>query len=193
MAHIVWSKNLSVGIDVIDKQHMRILDYINDLHDAINSSRNRQEHRQRIMDVVNDTIDYTESHFAFEESMLEEVNHPFLKAHKKVHELFVRKVRSYRARLELNEDIAVELRETLSRWLLNHIRSEDADYCRWVRTPEMNVVPETIAATTSATNATTRVGWAHGSIASSVVDGAAARSNARGVSGRDIKTACTFC
>lgn len=146
MAHIVWSKNLSVGIDVIDKQHMRILDYINDLHDAINSSRNRQEHRQRIMDVVNDTIDYTESHFAFEESMLEEVNYPFLKAHKKVHELFVRKVRSYRARLELNEDIAVELRETLSRWLLNHIRSEDADYCRWVQTPETNVVPETIAA-----------------------------------------------
>ncbi len=129
MAHIVWNDKLSVGVDVIDKQHMRIVDYINQLHDAINSSApNRKE---RIASIVNDTVDYTESHFGFEETLMEEISYPYLKAHKKVHELFVRKVLDYKKRLDAGEDIAVELRETLARWLINHIKNEDADYSRW--------------------------------------------------------------
>ncbi|MCL2830764.1 MAG: bacteriohemerythrin [Betaproteobacteria bacterium] len=129
MAHIVWTDKLSVGVDVIDKQHMRIVDYINQLHDAINSSSADQ--KERIVEIVNDTIDYTESHFGFEETLMEEADYPYLKAHKKVHELFVRKVLDYKKRMDAGDDIATELRETLGRWLINHIKNEDADYARW--------------------------------------------------------------
>ena len=31
---LTWTPDLSVGIDIIDKQHMRIVEYINQLHEA---------------------------------------------------------------------------------------------------------------------------------------------------------------
>ena len=34
MAHIIWSNDLSVGIEIIDSQHKRIVDYLNELDDA---------------------------------------------------------------------------------------------------------------------------------------------------------------
>lgn len=130
MLHVNWTDDLSVGIDVIDKQHMRIVEYINELTQAIEG--NSPNRRKIILDILNDTIDYTESHFGFEEAMMEDAGYPFLRAHRKVHELFVHKVVTLKTQLENGEDIAVELRDALSRWLLNHIRNEDADYSKWV-------------------------------------------------------------
>jgi hemerythrin len=132
MPHIEWNPSLSVGVDVIDKQHMRLIDYINELYDAIYTSTTVNDKRQRIASVVNETIDYTESHFGFEETMLEEAHYPYLKAHMRVHQLFVRRMVEYKERLNKGEDIAQELLETLGRWLINHIKSEDKDYSKWL-------------------------------------------------------------
>jgi len=145
MTYVVWSKDLSVGIGVIDKQHMRIVNYVNELHDAINLPRDTRSHAG-IITVVGDVIEYTESHFGFEEAMLEDAGYPFLKAHKKVHELFIRKMLDYKHRLDAGEDIAVELRETLTRWLINHIKNEDTDYSRWVNKSDSQATPESAKA-----------------------------------------------
>ncbi|MCL2656076.1 MAG: bacteriohemerythrin [Betaproteobacteria bacterium] len=139
MAHVVWSNDLSVGLDVIDKQHMRIVDYINELDEAVVSKR--ADRVERIMAIVDAAIDYTESHFGFEEVMLEEVGYPFIKAHKKVHELFVRRIVGYRDRLLAGEDIGIELRDTLGRWLINHIKNEDSDYSKWCKSSNVSLPP----------------------------------------------------
>ncbi|WP_392390371.1 hemerythrin domain-containing protein [Acinetobacter radioresistens] len=54
-----WSPEYNTGIDVIDDQHKRILDYINQIDQ--NTDRH---HTKQILD---DIIDYTQSHFTFEE------------------------------------------------------------------------------------------------------------------------------
>jgi hemerythrin len=142
LAHLIWSKNLSVGIDVIDKQHMRIVSYINDLDDAMRLSSDPRA-RARIESILRSAIEYTESHFGFEEAMLEDVNYPFLKAHKKIHELFVRRMLDYQRRLSEGENITLELHETLTRWLVNHIKSEDMDYSRWIAKPDLQASAQT--------------------------------------------------
>ena len=73
-------------------------------------------------------VDYTLSHFAFEEELMEESGYMFVNAHKRVHKLFVRKVASYVERFKLEEDIADELLVTLKTWLVNHIKNDDRDY-----------------------------------------------------------------
>jgi hemerythrin len=113
---------------------MRIIGYINELYDVVNSKSS--DKKERIAEIVNDTIDYTESHFGFEETVLEEVGYPYLKAHKRVHQLFVRRVLDYKARMIKGEDIAQDLLDTLSRWLVNHIRNEDKDYAKWLNESE---------------------------------------------------------
>jgi hemerythrin len=141
MARIVWNDSLSVGDNVIDRQHMRIVEYINELDEAIQSKgKNR---RDLLAKVIQETIEYTESHFGFEETMLEEVHYPYLKAHMRVHQLFVRRVLEYKERFNKGEEIAQEMLDTLAHWLLNHIKNEDKDYARWLKETDKPAPDET--------------------------------------------------
>ncbi len=124
MAKLAWSQDLETGIEVIDQQHKMIVDYINKLDDA----RASGQRNPIIAKVISDLVDYTVSHFAFEESMQEEARYPFLKAHKKVHDIFVKRVGEFQERFEKGEDISEELHRLMFNWLFNHIKSDDADY-----------------------------------------------------------------
>lgn len=125
---ITWDSRLDTGIDVIDAQHKRIVDYINDLEIA-----KIKGDKALTMEVIEQLIDYTQSHFGFEESMLEEAGYKFLKPHKKVHELFIKRVTEFTMRAAKGEDIADELHSMLAKWLLNHIANEDRDYSDTVK------------------------------------------------------------
>ena len=125
MALLVWQAELDTGIDVIDQQHQRIVALINQLDEA--TGRDDQAA------VLEELVDYTLSHFAFEEELLEESGYTFGPAHKRVHDMFVRRVGEYRMRFEAGEDITTELKGMLARWLFNHIRSDDKSYSKHVR------------------------------------------------------------
>ena len=123
MAILRWVPELDTGIPEIDVQHKRILDYINRLHELRGSPD-----RAALGDVIGEMVDYTLSHFAFEESVIESAGYMFAGPHKKVHELFARKVAEMQSRFDGGEDVTGELHGMLSRWLFNHIRNEDHGY-----------------------------------------------------------------
>ena len=129
MPKFVWTDQLSIGIDVIDQQHRRIVEYINQLDDARSSGHSREE----IGNLINALADYTISHFGFEESLQEEANYPFSRSHKKVHELFTARVSEFQARFEKGEDVGKGLNSPLVTWLFNHIKRDDADYVESVK------------------------------------------------------------
>ncbi len=129
MAKFVWTDQLNVGIDVIDQQHRRIVEYINQLDDARSNGYSREE----IGYLINDLVDYTISHFGFEESLQEEARYPFLKSHKKVHELFTQRVSDYQAKFNKGEDVSKALNSLLVTWLFNHIKRDDVDYVASVK------------------------------------------------------------
>lgn len=128
MAYLTWTTELNTGIDVIDSQHRRIVDMINELHDTVQGKE-----RTAIGNVIEELVDYTLSHFAFEESLMEEAGYQYVKPHKKVHELFTKRVSEYRMRFDAGEDIGEELNNLLSRWLFNHIKNDDAAYVTAVK------------------------------------------------------------
>lgn len=142
MAHIQWTEDLNTDIQVIDSQHLRIVEYINALDD-IKESHDRDE----VGRVLNELVDYTLSHFAFEESLMEDAGYPFINGHKMVHELFVKRVGDFQQRFKMGEDIAEELLTVLRSWLINHIKSDDSDYAETVRHNMKNI------------NATKEDGW----------------------------------
>ncbi|MCB1614700.1 MAG: bacteriohemerythrin [Pseudomonadales bacterium] len=123
-----WISELEIGIPVIDSQHKRIVEYINQLEHA-RQARSAQE----VMDVLDELVDYTLSHFAFEESLMEEAGYPYLNAHKKVHQLFTRRVSGFMQRAKAGEDVTNELLHVLKAWLINHIKHDDRDYSEAVR------------------------------------------------------------
>ena len=124
---ISWDKKLDTGIEVIDAQHKRIVSYVNQLEDA-----RLKGDKVKVGEVIEQLVDYTQSHFGFEEAMMEEAGYKFLKPHQKVHELFIKRVGNFMVRAAKGEDIAEELQGTLTTWLVNHIASEDHDYAKAV-------------------------------------------------------------
>jgi len=135
MNYIEWESALDTGIPIIDSQHRRIVDYINELHDAISNSN-----RDQVGEILDQLVDYTMSHFAFEETLMEEAGYSFISAHKKVHQLFTAKVADFQHRFELGEDVSRKLLTTMRTWLINHIKRDDADYSEIVRY-SMDITP----------------------------------------------------
>jgi hemerythrin len=128
MGKLVWTKDLETGIEVIDGQHQRIVDYINKLYDA-----RLKNDKTAVADIIAATVDYTVSHFSFEETLIEDAGYEFVRPHKKVHELFIRRVSEFQERFNNGEDISEELHDLLARWLFNHIKNDDAAYAKAVK------------------------------------------------------------
>ncbi len=134
---VMWTPDLNTGIDVIDRQHQRILDYINQLEET-------KQHNDRVVikQILEDLVDYTQSHFAFEESLQEEAGYKYAKPHQKVHQLFIRRINEYQERFALGQNITEELHQVLVSWLINHIRRDDADYVGAVKQNMIGIIKE---------------------------------------------------
>ncbi|OHC90846.1 MAG: hypothetical protein A3J87_01780 [Sideroxydans sp. RIFOXYB12_FULL_59_6] len=124
MKNLIWTDNLNTGIDVIDNQHKRIVDYINKLYHVHNNNAGKVA----MKDVIDELVDYTLTHFAFEEGMLDDYHYARLDEHKALHEQFAAQVRELRDRFDASESASVELNNLMVTWLFNHILHEDAKY-----------------------------------------------------------------
>lgn len=128
MAYMEWTRDLEFGIPVIDEQHKRIVQFINELDDAI-----RTNDAAETKHVMEGLLDYTITHFEFEERLQEKAGYPFLKAHRRIHEIFMKKVADIRERSTKGENVAPELLALLKGWLASHIKGEDRDYVESVK------------------------------------------------------------
>jgi hemerythrin len=121
MEKMVWSDEFSTGIQVIDLQHQRIVGYINRLCDAHGGAVPGDEIRH----IFDDLVDYTLTHFTFEETLLANNNPHALRAHKMTHDVFTSKVGMLRARFQKERGTTLELSGLLVSWLSDHILHED--------------------------------------------------------------------
>lgn len=128
MALIEWTDELEIGIKVIDGQHRRIVDYINDL-----DTYQKTEDREGVSRVFQDLVDYTYSHFAFEEALMEEAGYDALAIHQSTHQAFCGRVDALKQRFVDGEDVAGDLTELLRTWLISHIMSDDTSYSGMVK------------------------------------------------------------
>jgi hemerythrin len=119
----LWDDTYDTGIDVIDLQHRRIVDYINELHNAINS-----KNMAIVGEILEGLIGYTLSHFSFEESLMEEHGYQHTDSHRKTHKAFTDRVFRYQKEWAEGKDVSRKLLSELKVWLISHIQKDDQDY-----------------------------------------------------------------
>jgi hemerythrin len=122
------------GIEDLDKQHGRLVEmltHLNKVRKAHDDGSTRK--REMVGSVIAEMIDYSISHFAFEEALMEDAQYDFFHAHKRIHELFVNRAGEYKKRFDAGEDIVDELYDVLNRWLFNHIRNDDNAYAPCIK------------------------------------------------------------
>ena len=110
MAKLLWTDQFNVGIEVIDQQHCKIVEYINQLDDM----RSRADSNREIGSLIDALIDHTIQHFNYEEKIQEEAGYPYIKAHQRLHVQFAKRLTSFQTRFAEGEDISGELESYLT-------------------------------------------------------------------------------
>ncbi len=125
MPLIEWKPSYSVGVPLFDRQHARLFELMNQLHEAMAKGR-AKDHLTGIVDALSA---YTRSHFAEEESALERAKYKDLAAHKSLHRHFETKVDSFAAEIRQGTvGVSIQVMDFLNDWLVNHILKVDHDY-----------------------------------------------------------------
>lgn len=121
---IEWSSKLDVGIEEINRQHQRLIYIANELYRL--KLRDGDQHAlQRLVDSL---INYTATHFNYEELLMERNGYPDLENHKVKHKELVQDVMRFKHRVDNHEDVIDELLDFVKAWLMNHIMKSDMAY-----------------------------------------------------------------
>ena len=121
---VQWQNSYSVGIKLIDEQHMELIKLTNKLFNNCMSGRERS--RATFLSTIHSAVEYVGYHFSTEEKVMERVNYPDLIKHKNEHATFVREVFSKVEEFKAGKVLApLTFVYFLRDWVLHHIAVND--------------------------------------------------------------------
>ena len=125
MPLVEWNDSYSVKIREMDSQHLKLVQIINDLHDAMLAGKANDV----LTKLLRDLVSYTKTHFAAEEKHLERHGYADLSVQKREHAFFVDKLTKLQDDFESGRfGVSMEMMKFLKDWLLNHIKGTDMKY-----------------------------------------------------------------
>lgn len=125
MAIITWTELYSVGVERFDQQHKKLFVIVNELHDAMSSGRGQME----LKNILDQLIDYTQTHFAAEEKLMREYHYPDFEKHCQHHKELTQQVLDFKTKYDSGKiGLSIQLTQFLKDWLANHILGEDKQY-----------------------------------------------------------------
>ena len=125
MALVKWNDSYSVQNVAMDKQHQHLFDLINELHDAMGQGKGKDVLPKVFANLVN----YTQTHFADEEALLQKHSYPGLVVQKRQHADLITQVSELIKKFETGDFAASQkTRDFLKQWLIDHIQEHDKKY-----------------------------------------------------------------
>jgi hemerythrin len=130
-----WSPDLETGNTAIDNQHKQLIAAVNDLFDAHQHGKGRQE-VERTMEFL---VGYTIKHFADEGKLQEKYDYPDYLIHKQAHTNFKAVAQELTKKLSKEgptDELIRNVYVTVGEWLVNHIKGDDFKMATYVRSKE---------------------------------------------------------
>lgn len=121
---LLWTKNLEVGVDLIDQQHKKWFEKADQLFEAGKSGKSK-EYIVKMFDFLDE---YTKTHFKDEERYMQSINYPELSTQKQMHEGFIKKLKELRSEYEkdgVNLTVILSSNQFILDWLTKHISQAD--------------------------------------------------------------------
>jgi methyl-accepting chemotaxis protein/hemerythrin len=121
---ITWSRSYSVGVSQMDEEHQRLIGIINNLYASMRSGRSKDA----IGKILDELVDYTKTHFAHEERLMQESGYEGYDDQKRAHEALIAQVVEIQGKYRVGAALGQEVMAFLKNWLLNHIQGMDKKY-----------------------------------------------------------------
>lgn len=130
MPLFTWSSTYELGIPAMDRQHLTLVEAINELHDAMLSGRDRE----MVQRTIHQLISYTKVHFESEEQLLTAKGYPTFPDHRMQHHAFITRVLDFHNQyMDGRVVLSAEVMQFLKDWLASHILVEDRSYAVWLK------------------------------------------------------------
>lgn len=130
-----FTEDCMVGIKEIDEEHAKLFELINQAEEMAKNGENSYAAAQTLIGQLGE---YAVTHFAHEESYMEQIHDQELERQKKEHALFKEKVNSYKLE-ELPEadggKVMKELLSFMAKWLYGHILGSDTMIGKFTEKP----------------------------------------------------------
>lgn len=125
MAFFQWNDQLSVKIAQIDMQHKKLVDMVNEMFEAMQAGKGKDV----LGKILAELIQYTRTHFATEERLMQTHGYQDFAAHKKEHDDLAKQVLDLESKFKAGEPVMSSSVGTfLKGWLVNHIKGTDMKY-----------------------------------------------------------------
>lgn len=132
MAFVVFEEKYKVGHADIDRQHARLFEAVNQLHDAM--QKGQGQGRKELGTILEFLRNYTVEHFKTEERLMAETGYPDTVEHAMLHADLTQKVLDLEAKHSSGAtSLTITVLNFLKDWLAHHISAHDrklADHIR---------------------------------------------------------------
>ncbi|MCX8025331.1 MAG: bacteriohemerythrin [Thermanaerothrix sp.] len=120
-----WNPIYSIGVEQYDEQHKRLFAIAQKLYEAMSAGQGRTV----LNNIFDELVDYTRTHFASEETLMERYNYPDYAPHRQQHEELTQQVLELRERFRNGQiALSITVMNFLKDWLRNHIYDSDKRY-----------------------------------------------------------------
>lgn len=121
---IVWTPDLSVGVNNIDAQHQQLFQKADELFEAGKNGKSKEV----IGQLLNFLDTYTQQHFKNEETYMSSIKYPELPAQQAAHKAFVNELTKLKSEFEKsggNISVIINANQMVADWLTKHISGMD--------------------------------------------------------------------
>ena len=122
-----FTKNLEIGIPIIDSQHKILLDKINKIYETKTSSSGSHG----IFYSLTIIIDHCKEHFKSEEDLMISSNYPHYLSHKECHEAFSRRCEKVLEEYQSSPktvNALIKVNDFIVQEMIDHFQVEDAQF-----------------------------------------------------------------
>jgi len=138
---LAWSKKMSIGNEMIDAEHKKLLDLVNEVENVI-----KKKDSTLFMQALDMLEKSTRSHFEHEEKIAHAIDFPF-EEHDMEHQYILGEFQALKDRLADNqgrwsESVAEHYYIFLSTWAIDHVMEDDMKMKPLLETYPYNFKPD---------------------------------------------------
>lgn len=135
MAFINWDNSYSVGVAIIDNQHKRLVNIVNELNDALGAGKGKDV----LSKVLFELVQYVNTHFKTEEEYMVKYSYDEYEQHRYEHEKLTDEVKRFYEDFNNGKAVlSIQIMNFLRNWLMDHILIKDKRFGKFLNEKGMS-------------------------------------------------------